>query len=117
MVLFTIIKAIELGKEVVKYGAFVIIVYFTYLSILSLAGKETSAIFVFQYLTSVKDGNISWKIVTALTTFWAFLERKLKKDSIKHFKEHIIELEKKLDPNRSSSNLTKEGNTNPGDKL
>lgn len=54
--------------------------------------------------------------VTIVILILFFREKKLRKSTTKSFSERIEWLEKELDPNRSSSNLTEEGETNPEDR-
>jgi hypothetical protein len=44
---------------------------------------------------------------------WGAIERKLKRDAIERLTERIKQQELKIDPNRSSSKLTKRGDTPP----
>lgn len=47
---------------------------------------------------------------------WASFERLAKQRKTKYLQDRIIELETIIDPNRSSSGLTRSGGTNPRDR-
>ena len=54
-------------------------------------------------------------LLMALLIFWALMERRLRKKKIRSMSIYIKELEKRLDPDRTSSDLTDTGDTNPED--
>lgn len=104
----------------IRYGAYVAIAWFAYLGIVELAGKITIANFAIAYFKS--DGGagmpkwVPWTC-TGGALIWGFTERHLRKKKIVAMGDHNAELERRLDAKRSSSRLTKEGDTGPGDNL
>lgn len=99
-----------------KYGTYCFCAYFSYLSIVELAGKTTIANMALTYITG-KEGSsrlIPWS-VTAASLIWGYTERHLRLKKIATMGTHNAELERRLDPGRSSSRLTKKGETGPGD--
>lgn len=55
-------------------------------------------------------------IVFVLLVIYAMREQMLRKSTVKRLQDRIVELETNANPNRTSSNLTDRGNTNPRDK-
>lgn len=102
----------------IKYGAYVYIARYAYFSLSELAGKTTVANFVFQYLTSKEgSGHIAPWLCTGASLIWGYTERHLRLKKIAAMGTHNAELERRLDLNRSSSRLTIQGETGPGDHL
>lgn len=97
--------------------------YFSYLSVVELAGKVTIANFFLQYIADSKESRgWLWVVIRALPwvlaiscTAWAMLERYLRKKTVESMQGRIKQLELRLDPGRSTSTLTNQGDTNPRD--
>lgn len=91
-------------------------VYQGRLAIDALAGKETVAAFLVSVL---KDGGTSktlaWVWALAASA-WAFIEKRLRKRHIERFGTQIPNLERRIDPKRTSSHLLPDGDTNPDDR-
>lgn len=105
----------------IKWGAFVLIAYACRDSIATLAGKETLASFSFQGVANYigKEASIAqWVeyVAIGVLLIWGILERRLRKDVIQRLHGRIHELEKQIDPGRSSSRLTPRGDTRTLDK-
>ncbi len=99
---------------VLRYASFVSISYIIYLAIKELAGQQTVASFVFEFFTeNGKSGlyNKIWMFASLLFLAWAYMERKLRLHKVSNMSEHIKKLEKHYDPSRTSSGLTKSGET------
>lgn len=81
----------------------------------ALAGQQTNALIE----ASLEYGNTNYFLlaITLLSSLWAFAERKARERSTKELSRRNRELEAKIDPDRTSSNLLENGKTNPGDKL
>ena len=102
------------------------IALFVWLSIRELAGKFTYADISVLAKTVTGDGNASmcpaWYVTGVFLLFGFFgvrlaiKERKLRKDNTEHLHLYQKLWEDKQDPSRSSSKLTKRGNTRPEDK-
>ena len=83
-----------------------------------LAGQETHANVAFSYFVSSPSGlTISVSIgfgITCLT--YGMWERRLRHRTLARYENRNAELERRLDPSRTSSGLTAEGRTHPRDK-
>ncbi len=98
-----------------KYAAFVLIAYYFYRSVNVLAGKTTDANILVRMFTSIGIADKASYIVGVSGGLYGLFERKFRRDKTEYLQTRIQQLEKKLDPNRSSSRLTKRGTTNPKD--
>jgi hypothetical protein len=90
------------------------VAYCLYLSVNSIAGKTT----VFSAVLSVlADLRISILVTLTLAGCgWGLIERMLRQRKTEYFQQRIRDLEKKIDPQRTTSGLTPKGKTNPQDK-
>ena len=116
-IFFVIAKTFETIGLAIKSATNVCLAYLAYLSIRELAGKSTTASLALTYITE-KEHQVRllpW-IVTGTAVIWAYTERHLRLKKIAAMAHHNTELELRLDPSRSSSRLTAEGETAPGDK-
>lgn len=89
---------------------------FLYLAVDSLAGKTTATDIALKAITDLKLDRGVLYVLTGGTALWAIRERKLRKKKTKDLGAYVKELEKHIDPNRTSSNLTETGDTHPEDK-
>lgn len=107
-----------LSKAVWPAALFGILYYFFRDAVPHLAGQDTgidlSAALVFDLLGDWKE-IIQWLFTIGLGG-WAVLERILRLRKVEKLQGRIILLEQRLDPNRSSSGLTRTGLTNPKDR-
>jgi len=101
---------------VIRYGAIVLVFRYAYLSIDSLAGKETLAKFFVEILVNRIRTHWLWSGLTLSAIIWAIAEGIVRRQTIKRLSRRIQELERRLDPNRSSSGIQPTGDTNPEDK-
>lgn len=95
---------------------FVFVFYF-------LSGKTTIASLSAIVITSPEKVSDVYKylagglfILLIFAIIWALIERRLRKTKVTKQSKRIVELEKKIDPNRSSSYLNKDGSTRKEDK-
>lgn len=110
-------RLIDLASASVRYAMYCVVAYFTFRSITVLAGKQTDASFIVKLLMSKdNDYGIPW-IVAVVSVVWGVGQTVLRRRKTQYFQSRITELEKRLDPNRSSSGLTVTGVTNPRDKI
>ena len=100
----------------IRWGGIIICFYFLYLMVDSLAGKTTATDIALKAITDLKLDRGVLYLLTGGTTLWAIRERRLRKRNTKHIAAHTKELEKRIDPNRISSNLTETGDTHPEDE-
>lgn len=97
--------------------AWVLIAFFAYLGVDSLAGKITFANIGINFLSEVKT-SISLSITVGIIgAVYGLKQRKLRRDTVEILQTRIKELESYIDKNRSSSKLTVRGDTRPEDKL
>lgn len=106
-------SAIHLG---IKYGTFAFLGWQAKQVFLSLAGQTTMANFALDILSNVKGSH--WAAWGGTVTFagYGLFERKLRRDTVKELHKRIRDKELERDPNRTSSQLTPRGETNPKDK-
>lgn len=89
--------------------------YVGYLSVEALAGQTTAASIGVNILGNLQLGNaIAW-LVGASGLAYGYQQRKLRKDEIERLAERNRRLEHKIDPKRSSSELTKRGDSRKED--
>ena len=101
----------------IRWGSWVIIAYFAKESLVALAGKTTFANIVVefsQHYTHHADSLTLSSLLVFVIGLWV-RERRLRYQKTKTLGTRILELEKRLDPVRTSSGLTLEGKTNPED--
>ena len=109
--------------ETIRWGGFVLITYFagkyTFLCIDALAGKTTNADINSNLANmDLKSlASILGIIFGALGIRYGRKQSKLRKDTVESLQNRIINLEKRLDPNRSSSRLTPRGDTRQEDRI
>jgi len=100
-------KRYELGHTIVRALSLVACAYFLYLSVLALAGKETTVLV--DALMKVGVGQWLPYVIAAITgTAW-FRERRLRQTVIKQQGVYIEGLETKVLPDRESSGLLPTG--------
>ncbi len=103
----------EIAKEAIKWGGLVAIAYFGYSSVVVLAGTTTSANIGIRLLGSL---TVNRGLVALLTgSGWAYGlgQRSLRRKNIERVVPLKNELERIIDPKRTSSNLTPRGTTPP----
>lgn len=88
-----------------------------YLTLTDIKGTDTSVIVDIAYSTLASNKTVAaiFAVILTVVFLWAIWERKTRVQTVKHMETKTRELERKLDANRSSSNLTAEGKTNPED--
>ncbi len=100
---------------IIKCGFWLGIAYIVYLSIKELAGQTTVAQFILGYFSGNESSSGSsttiWVIVSVLCGIWAKFERWLRLRKVADMSERIKLLESHIDPTRTSSGLTKSGET------
>lgn len=107
---------VSVAKTLIKYAALVACTFFVYKSVAALAGKETLASIGLNILGNVKVSDGVLYVLTGGSIAYGLGERSLRRRNIKRLTPRSIELEKRLDPNRTSSGLTTKGTTRPEDK-
>jgi hypothetical protein len=106
----------KMGAAGIRYGGLATIAYCVFRSVDSIAGKETDASIIVSIISSVKLNNaLKWTVVVGSILYGLFQKRQ-KGQYIEQHKQHKVELEKRVDAKRSSSNLKNRAETNRGDK-
>jgi len=109
--------AISLGKAAAWVVGIWIAGHYIYQAITVLAGKQTDASFVVNFLLKAQADRWVAFIVAGSGVAYGLNERRLKRRDIERLAKHTSELEKRIDPSRSSSNLLPDGRTRREDKL
>ena len=103
-------------NNLIKYGCLVFLFRYGYLSIQALAGQETNSKIILQLLSDLKINQYLSYVIGGGGFAYGYAQRRLKKQTIIKLHDRIEKLEKGLDPKRSSSMLTTDGDTRPEDK-
>jgi hypothetical protein len=110
-------RGFDLFGDVFRYGFYLGLAYIGFRAVEVLAGKSTSASFIFNALFS--DGNdygLPW-VLSVVFLVWGIAQRRERLRKTEYFQNRIQKLEKMLDPDRTSSGLSTTGETHPGDRL
>jgi len=114
------VKIIDLLSTVVvygsKYGALALIFYWMTDALKAFAGQQTIADLAFKFLADIKMPQWLAYVFGVGGIGWAYAERKLRQRTVAHMASSKEEAEKRLDPGRTSSNLTARGTSRPEDK-
>ncbi|MEW6351245.1 MAG: hypothetical protein AB1646_19490 [Thermodesulfobacteriota bacterium] len=102
-------------NRLIPWAALVFIAHWIYLAILALAGQKTIADIGISFLGSVTVSEALAVVLGGGGIAYGLKQRKLRRDTIERLQARIQDLERRLDPNRTSSSLTRRGTTNPED--
>jgi hypothetical protein len=106
---------VSIVNNLIRWGGLVMISYFGFLSAGALAGHHTFADIGIRVLADVRVSEaVAW-IFGGSGVAYGMRQRKLRRDTVERLANRNIELEKRLDPNRTSSQLTPRGDTRPED--
>lgn len=109
-------KRYKLLRTTVIAGAVVACFFFMSDAFKEMAGKSTSLSAV---IDAVGDLSVNEWVAASIAVLcgagW-FIERRVRRKTIKGQAQHIKELESRLDPKRKSSGLLSDGQTKKGDK-
>ncbi len=108
-------RVADVLNGLVKWGALVLTIYFSYRTVDSLAGKLTFADIAVRFMTSMTVSKWAAYIFGTGGVLYGLKERQLRRRNIRRLAPTRIEYEKGIDPNRSSSGLTTAGTTSPED--
>jgi hypothetical protein len=103
-------------REAVKWAGIVLIVRYCYYAIAVLAGRSTFADIAVRFLANLKVSDGILYLLTGGSIVFGVGQRYLRRRHIKRVVPAKNQLERMLDPNRSTSGLTPEGTTQPGDE-
>ncbi len=98
-----------------KWGTIGFTVWCLKESITAFAGTTSSANVVVSFLGQLEVSNAIAALFGIGGTAYGYKQRKLKGDTVKRLQSRIQELESRFDRNRTSSELTQTGETNPQD--
>ena len=90
-------------------------VFLFYLSIKSLAGQNTWADITVDLLSNIKFSQVAAWVFGCGGLIYGRVQHGLRKKNVTFFQGRIQTLETRIDPDRSSSNLTIDGGTRPED--
>ncbi len=108
---------VQVLLSLIRWGAIIAISRYAYLAIDSLSGKNTLADIGVNFLTDIKVSvAIAWGAGVGGMVYGAS-QRKLRKDTVERLQGRVQELESEIDPSRSSSNLTRRGDTRLEDRV
>jgi hypothetical protein len=101
-------------RTFIKAAAFCVCFYFFAQGMAPFAGKETAVSFALNFLADIKFV-VTLGLAGAAAT-WAVAERMLRQRKTQSLQDRIKDFETKVDPNRSTSGLTRTGKTHPRDR-
>jgi len=118
-------------QTLARCAVVVIVAYLAEETITAFAGKDTKAdinadvkadFFGYFHTELLDIDTLCWTaigmlaLVAVLSVVWAWCERQLRKRALQHLHPTRLEKELALDPQRTSSQITSRGETNPEDK-
>ena len=101
---------------IVPWTAAAVVAFFFYKSVISLAGQYTFAQIGVGFLGDFRVSEGVAYLFGAGGVVYGVKQTKLRRDNVERMAGRIAELEKQIDPHRSSSRLTPRGTTRPEDK-
>ena len=112
-----VLKGYPVLEKLIFWGAIVAIVYFLSPFLMALAGEKTSADFQVELLWGKRL--IHWPLsilIGGSGLIYGLRQRSLRRKTIELLEEQSRKFEESVDPGRTSSGLTKKGDTSPKDK-
>ena len=113
--IFRIDRVASVAETAVRFGFLAIIACFAWLSVRSSAGQRTFADIGIRVITDMRLSEAFAYIFGAGGVAYGLGERHLRRNRTQHFTTRMAALEQRLDPNRTSSELTMRGTTRKGD--
>jgi len=111
---------LRLGLALIKYGTLCVCFWRLAPAMEAFAGKTTLANFGVSLIADLKANTVFSHIVMGILGLggagYGLRERAQKRKEIKRLGNRVVEVEKRLDPNRSSSGLTIDGRSRPEDE-
>jgi hypothetical protein len=105
-----------ISKSAIKYGFFAFCAYYAFRAIEVLAGKTTVSSIVFSILANFTVRETIYIILAGGGIIYGIGEREMRRRNIRRITDEKNALERILDANRSSSELTTRGTTKPEDR-
>ena len=109
-------RCAQLALALVKAAMVLGLAYFVEQAFVSLAGRDTSLIVAFFTSTGCGVTAAAGAGVGTLGATYGVWQRRLHRRAIAHFAPRLAELERRLDPSRTTSGLTDIGQTHPDDE-
>ena len=100
----------------IKWGSVAFIAYQARMAAIAFAGETTVASLALNLLADIKTTHGIYITISGLSIIFGLRERHLRRLNAKNMGGHIERLEVSIDPNRTSSGITKSGTTRPEDK-
>jgi hypothetical protein len=110
-------SVVSVVRELCKYTTIVLCFRYLYLAVAILAGKSTFADVGFRILGNIKLSDGICYLLGGGGVIYGVGQRQLRRKNVGRLSREKNELERILDPNRTSSNLTGRGTTRPEDRL
>jgi hypothetical protein len=111
---------LRIGLALIKYGTIGFCVWALAPAFQAFAGKTTLANFGISLIADLKANSVFSHIVTGIFGLggaaYGLRERAHKRKEINRLGNRVVQLEKRLDPNRTSSGLTLDGTSRPEDE-
>ncbi|MGA2167020.1 MAG: hypothetical protein ABSG62_02335 [Terracidiphilus sp.] len=111
---------LRLGQVLIKYTALCFCVWMLVPAMEAFAGKTTLANFGVSLIADLKANTVFSHLVMGVLGLggagYGLRERAQKRKEIKRLGNRVVDLEKRLDPNRTSSGLTIDGRSRPEDE-
>ena len=109
-------KGFDTAKHLIKWCGIVWVAFYVRDMVSDLAGQTTLADIGVGVLVSTSRSQwVAW-LIAVLAILWGLRERNLRRDKIEQFSQRTGQLEREIDPGRSSSQLTTTGETRPEDQ-
>jgi hypothetical protein len=102
-------------NNLIKWAGLFGISFCAYLSIDALAGQTTAADIGIKFLADVKVSEALAWLLGGSGIAYGWRQRKLRRDTVERIQPRVQQLEKQIDEGRSSSKLTRRGDTPPED--
>jgi hypothetical protein len=103
-------------SHVIRWGVLLGLGRYAYLGVVVLAGKQTLAHIVLEFLANLRVSQTIAYLFGAGGIIYGVGERRLRQRNIERHSAQKNELERIIDPKRTSSNISERGTTRPGDK-
>jgi len=111
--LLLITRGFDFASHVVTWGAIVWVASMVRDAFIASVGKTTDvSVLVSLFFSKGNDYGIPWAVAIACI-LWGVAERKLRQKKTEQLQSRVVELERQLDPNRTSSDLLPSGKSNP----
>lgn len=113
--IFKVDRNATVKETAIRYGAISLIAFFAWLSIQDLAGKHTFADIGIRFMADFKVSEGVAYIFGGGGIAYGLGERRLRRNRTATLTERNSQLERLIDPDRTSSLLTPRGTTRKGD--